>query len=285
MPARIGGMGDQPSGPEVWFKALPLVTRFWFGGAMVTTLAGNLGIISIDKLVFLWEPLKDNFEVWRLITPFLYMGKFDIGTLFSLYFIVEYSKRYESSSGYNTGAGGGTADYIFAMLFAIVMIFISYPFVAGFLMPIFGRNLTYFVLYIWTKRYPTVQVSLWGFPIPALWLPFALLALNTFIGGSIADIVHGIVIGHLYYFLVDVVPLMYGKDYLHTPQFLIDYFGVGVFVPQAPLPPPPQQQTTHGLSDLSAPGRANPPQDPAAGMRRRGGGYNWGGSGQALGSN
>ena len=199
-------------------------------------------------------------------------------------FLVEYSRRYESSSGYNTGAGGGTADYVFALIFGSSVMLISYVFLKGMIMPIFGRNLSYYVLYIWTKRYPTVQVSLWGFPIPALWLPFALLAIQAFIGNSFSDIVHGIAIGHFYYFLVDVVPVIYGKDLLHTPQFLIDYFGVGVYAPQA-HPQNRQQQGSQGNrggATWSAPGRTQPPQDPA-GMRRRTG-YDWGGSGHVLGS-
>ena len=47
-------------------------------------------------------------------------------------------------------------------------------------------------------------------------------------------------------------------------------FGVGEYVPPAPV-------TNAGFA---APGRVNPPADPA----RRTGGYNWGTGGRALGS-
>lgn len=282
-------MGNVQNGPEEWVRSLPLITRFWFCGAFMTTIAGNLGMVKIYNLLFLWEPLKDNFEVWRLVTPFLYIGKFELATLFSLYFLVEYSKRYESSSGYNTGAGGGTADYAFALLFGIVVMLITYPFLTGYLMPLFGRNLTYFVLYIWTKRYPTVQVAIWGIPVPALWLPFALVGLSVLIGNPFYDQLHGIAIGHLYYFLVDVVPLVYGKDYLHTPQFLIDYFGHGAYVPPAPQRQPQQAPRGNvGGGGFAAPGRVGAPQEPT-GLRRRNtgvtGGYDWGGPGHTLGGN
>lgn len=272
-------------GPQEWFQSLPILTRHWLGLAVVTTLGGNLGLIGINKLVFMWEPLKDNFEVWRLFTSFLYFGEFSLHMVFGLYFLVEYSKRYETGSGFNTGAGGGTADYAFCLLFGVVLMLLSYPFLTQYVMPLFGRNLTYYVLYVWTKRYPTVQVSIWGFPVQALYLPFALGALYMCMGNPIADIAHGIAIGHLYYFLVDVVPLVYGKEVLHTPQFLIDYFGVGQYQPEptaaAPAAPRGASAAAGGGGGFAAPGRVNPPADLR--QRRMGGGYTWG-EGRALGS-
>jgi len=293
MPANnVGRVGIDTGGPQEWFRALPLVTRVWFGSSLLVTLCGNLQIINVRNLIFAWEPLKNNFEIWRLVTPFLYMGPFQFNTLISLYILMDYSKRYESSSGYNTGAGGGTADYVFALIFAATFIFITYPFLTGYLAPIFGTNMTYFVLYIWSKRYPDVQVSLFGFPIPALWLPFALLVLKVFMGAPFTDLIQGLVVGHLYYYLVDIVPLIYGKDFLHTPQFLIDYFGIGAYTPQ-----PSQQQrqparqpdrTTNNETTFPAFGRTAPPRDAqqlnTGGNTNTNNRYNWGGSGRVLGT-
>ena len=50
------------------------------------------------------------------------------------------------------------------------------------------------------------------------------------------DMLHGIAIGHIYYFLFDVIPFVYGKDVLKTPMFMIDYFGIGEYRPQAAVP-------------------------------------------------
>ena len=84
---------------------------------------------------------------------------------------------------------------------------------------------------------------------------------------------HGLAVGHLFYFLADVVPQVYGKDFLVTPLFLIDYFGVGHYQPD-------QAQRE---------ARNNPWNNrPAAGGNTTGGtggrgGHNWGGGGRALG--
>ena len=146
-----------------------------------------------------------------------------------------FSQRYETEP-YNTGAGGGTADYVFAMMFGTAMIFLSYPFMMMLLPtpPMFARTLMFFVLYVWSKRHPTSPTSIWGIEMKAIHLPFAYVILSVLMGGMYADLLHGIAVGHLFYFLVDVVPIVYGKDMLHTPQFLIDQLGVGAYV--APNP-------------------------------------------------
>lgn len=109
-----------------------------------------------------------------------------------------------------------------------------------------------------------------------MYLPFALLALNTMLGNPVADMVHGMIVGHLYYFMVDIVPKVYGKEYIQTPLFLIQKFGIGEYVPPAPR---------NGMDAVGRntfrPGTVNPPRDPAAST----GGHNWGSGGQRLGRN
>ena len=46
----------------------------------------------------------------------------------------------------------------------------------------------------------------------AIRLPCAEVVLSVLMGSAYADLLHGIAVGHLFYFLVDVVPLVYGKD-------------------------------------------------------------------------
>lgn len=80
-------------------------------GALLATCAGNFGFISVMKLIYVWDDIWTNFAIWRLLTPFLFVGKFDFNTLMCLYMLQSFSQRYETEP-YNTGAGGGTADYV-----------------------------------------------------------------------------------------------------------------------------------------------------------------------------
>ena len=64
---------------------------------------------------------------------------------------------------FNTGAGGGTADYAFCLLFGVMGMLVTYPLLLGFglaLSPVFCINLIYYVLYIWSKKHATSQASL-----------------------------------------------------------------------------------------------------------------------------
>jgi Derlin-2/3 len=154
------------------------------------------------------------------------------------------SMRYETSGPFNTGAGGGTADYMFAFMFGMVVILATYPLVVTIFPypPVFTNNMVYFVMYIWSKRHPTAQANIWGIPMEAIYLPFAYLALTVFMGNPYFDLLHGLATGHLYYFLADVYPQVSGKDILVTPHFLIDRFGIGEYRPgrSVEVRPPPQ---------------------------------------------
>lgn len=87
---------DDTGGLQAWFQSLPLVTRCWFGGALVTTCAANFGLISPMQLIYMWDNIWEKFEVWRFATPFLFIGKFDFNTLMALYMLQSFSQRYET---------------------------------------------------------------------------------------------------------------------------------------------------------------------------------------------
>ena len=99
------GIGD-------WCQPVQISSlRCCFPGALLATCAGNFGFISVMKLIYVWDDIWSNFAIWRLLTPFLFVGKFDFNTLMCLYMLQSFSQRYETEP-YNTGAGGGTADYV-----------------------------------------------------------------------------------------------------------------------------------------------------------------------------
>lgn len=88
---------------QQWFKSLPIITRYWFGATMVVTLSVNFNIISAYQILFSWAAIKSKFELWRLLTPFCYVGPFDFSTLIGAYMLVQFSKQYESGGPFNTG--------------------------------------------------------------------------------------------------------------------------------------------------------------------------------------
>jgi Derlin-2/3 len=271
---------DDTGGPESWYSSIPFVTKHWLTAVVVTTVSANLGVLPIGKMICNYDSIWRHFEIWRLFTPFLWMGGFDkqsgFQTMIGFFLLYQYSKQYEGGTAFNTGGGGGTSDYIFMILFGMIGILLTNFFCpVGF---VFAKTLVYYVLYIWSKRNPTASANIWGVPMPGMYLPFAILGLNFCLGNSYVEYVHGYAIGHLYYFLVDVVPKVYGKTYLQTPLFILTQFGVGDYVV-------PAQRNGMGATGsnvrngIAAPGRVNPPNEPAAAS----GGHSWGTGGQRLG--
>jgi len=271
---------DDTGGPESWYSSIPFVTKHWLTAVVVTTVSANLGVLPLGKMVCDYDSIWRNFEIWRLFTPFLWMGAFNkqegFQTMIAFFLLYQYSKQYEGGTTFNTGGGGGTSDYIFMLLFGMIgILFTNFFYTVGF---VFAKTLVYFVLYIWSKRNPTAPANIWGVPMPGMYLPFAILGLNFCLGNSYIEYVHGYAIGHLYYFLVDVVPKVYGKTYLQTPLFILTQFGVGDYVI-------PVQRNGMGATGsnvrngIAAPGRVDAPNDPAAAS----GSHSWGTGGQRLG--
>ena len=166
---QAAGMNDTP-GISDWFNSLPLITRYWFGAAGGLTLAGNFGIVSPYMLIYDFASVKGSFHVWRLLTSFLYVGSFSINTLMGLYMLYQFSKQYEGGGPYNTGAGGGTADYLFCLLFGMFGCVAAFHLLGGFIpiAPLFTRNLTFYVLYVWGRKNPNVDANIWGVPVKGM---------------------------------------------------------------------------------------------------------------------
>jgi len=258
-------------GPQQWYDSLPFVTKHWLTTSVLTTFFTNFGIIPIDKVYYSFGAVKDKFEIWRLITNFAYVGPFEFNTVAYLFMLYKYSANYESSSGYNTGSGGGTADYVFMLLFgALVNIVIGaiYP-----IAPFYSGSLIAMIMYIGCKRDPTTMVSIMGyFSIPAMYVPMLFLAVQIVTAqANYLATIQGFMIGHLYYFLAEAVPSVHGKTYLVTPDFLISKLGIGEYTPPRP---------SNGM-DAAAPNRGlNARNAPAPAPTSR---HTWGSGGQALG--
>ncbi|CAH1101212.1 unnamed protein product [Psylliodes chrysocephalus] len=249
-----------------WFRSVPQFTRYWFAGSIIFTLLGRFGFISPYNLILLYEPLK-RFQVWRLLTSVLYYPIQQAGFhyLINLYFLYNYSRRLEEGV-----YAGKPADYLFLLIFNWICCIIL-GLAAE--LPILMDPMILSVLYVWCQLNKNTIVSFWfGTRFKALYLPWVLLAFNLVLsGGGIMEL-FGILIGHLYFFLMFKYPQeLDGPALLQTPSFLKAFF-------------PDQIGGVHGFG--TAPQRAATAAAPGGGTQRGGffGGHNWG-RGYTLGGN
>jgi hypothetical protein len=289
MANRAAQVGDSGSLSE-WYRDVPPITKFFFTGTFLLgamTSANMLGFIGgPGGLVFDFNMLKDKFQIWRLVTPFIFAGGFGLNFVFHLHILYENCKRYEANP-YNTGAGGTSADMFYMIVLggAVCVIMAIFESSLGFGMTVMSEPILYMIIYVWSRKEPDMQLNMWGVKFKALYLPWVYMAIRVVMGGSPTAILIGIAIGHLFYFLVEVVPIKHGIELVKTPKWCMDFisWASGSSQGNPNVFAPPGRRTQGGIGQAPE-GTANAPAGAGAGagLRNRGG-YNWG-RGNVLGN-
>lgn len=130
-------------------------------------------------------------------------------------FSCNFSSRLERNEMFSRSSG----DYLTFLLFSMATINLAsllLPFPAPFL----GSSLSFAIIYYWSKREPFARMVYWGFTIQASQFPFYLLGFSFLMGNSIWLDVLGLLSGHLFYFLREVVPAEYNRTLIFTPTWL-----------------------------------------------------------------
>ncbi|GKY94637.1 hypothetical protein MPSEU_000429200 [Mayamaea pseudoterrestris] len=183
-----------------WYKELPPISRLYLTGAFITTGACAVEIISPFSLYYEWGLIAQG-EVWRLVTSYLFFGLFSVDFLFHMYFLVRYSRMLEEGD-----FRGRTANYVWMLIFGCCAISAVATFVN---VHFLGSALTFMMTYVWGRRNEGVRMAMFGFLVfRAPYLPWVMLAFSVLIGNAITMDLIGIAVGHLYYFLEFVYPVM-----------------------------------------------------------------------------
>jgi len=185
--------------PFEWYFEIPIVSRTYFTLAFLTTACCALEIVSPLTLYFNYKLIFEKGQVWRLVTNFMFFGMISLDFLFHLYFLVRYCRLLEENS-----FRGRTGDFVFFLLFGMVMMTVIAPFVN---IPFFGSSLTFMMVYVWGRRNEHVRMSLLGlFPFTAPYLPWVLFTFSLVLGSSATVDLIGIAVGHIYFYLDDIYP-------------------------------------------------------------------------------
>jgi len=211
---------------EDTFNNLPKITRAYLVTAFGTTLAVTLGFLDPYKLLFVWDNVWRDFHLWRVFTCFIFLGNFSFPFLMSLFFLVRYSGMLEATP-FEAGGSSTTADYAYCLLCGAVVL-LGMGFLMG--LPLLGQSMIFYILYVWSRKYESQPVSFFGFQFVGLYMPWVMVAFALLIGNSIVEQMIGIVCGHVFYFLMEVLPRTHGTDLLRPmPKFLDDIFSSGQF--------------------------------------------------------
>jgi len=195
------------------------MTRYWFSGTIILSLAGRFGIVSYMTMILKYEFIS-KFHIWRPFTSLFYYPitpSTGFHFLIMLYFLYSYSNRLESGL-----FAGKPADYLFLLIFnwlSLVVICLILEF------PLLFDPMVMSVLYIWCQLNRDTIVQFWfGTQFKAMYLPWILLAFNLIIrGGGFTELL-GIIVGHLYFFLMFKYPQDFGgRTLISTPSIMYKF--------------------------------------------------------------
>uniref|UniRef100_A0A7N4PHB3 Derlin n=1 Tax=Sarcophilus harrisii TaxID=9305 RepID=A0A7N4PHB3_SARHA len=94
------------------YLQIPPVSRAYTTACVLTTAAVQLELITPFQLYFNPELIFRHFQIWRLITNFLFFGPVGFNFLFNMIFLYRYCRMLEEGS-----FRGRTADFVFMFLF------------------------------------------------------------------------------------------------------------------------------------------------------------------------
>ncbi|NXS85210.1 DERL2 protein, partial [Erpornis zantholeuca] len=196
------------------YLQVPPVTRAYTTACVLTTAAVQLELITPFQLYFNPELIFKHFQIWRLITNYLFFGPVGFNFLFNMIFLYRYCRMLEEGS-----FRGRTADFVFMFLFGGLLMTLFGLFVN---LVFLGQAFTIMLVYVWSRRNPYVRMNFFGLLIfQAPFLPWVLMGFSLLLGNSIIVDLLGIAVGHIYFFLEDVFPNQPGgRRLLRTPSVL-----------------------------------------------------------------
>lgn len=207
-----------------WLRNMPIITKVLVFVPLLLAFLVDYGMIQENILMYNWLRVRQDFELWRFVSPFLYAGRFSSGQLIPhLFFMQHHCSNYERKP-YDTGAGGGSADFLWMIILAVTFLTIAGSINTGFNIQNSNQTLLYVVLYIWSKRM-TETFTIFGFNVVPTYLPLIRIAYDLIgilaAGGSIMSPLLGIAFGYAYVWLVVQAPHQLGRRIIVTPKAVI----------------------------------------------------------------
>ena len=108
---------------QAYFE-MPPVTRAYTTACVLTTMSVQLDLLSPFQLYFNPILIWKNYQLWRLMTTFLFYGTFGFNFFFNLIFTYRYCRMLEENS-----FRGRTADFVTMFIFGSFFMIIAALFV------------------------------------------------------------------------------------------------------------------------------------------------------------
>ena len=201
-----------------WYLSKPLVTRSYIAVSTLLALLLTLNIISPYALYYTFTDGVIGLEIWRLITTVFFHGKLSFNFIFSMFFAYFALNNVETQLFDKKTY----ADF----LWLLILLHSIGLFAASIFDLYFTADAFIFALmYIYCKRRPfeTINLSLMFIPsginLKSGYFPWVYMGFNVLLGESFVVYLVGLLSGHVYIFIKDIMFLKTHIDYLPTPKW------------------------------------------------------------------
>jgi len=176
----------------------------------------HLGFVSEHQLFFSTYYVFRKHQYWRIVTAFMYFGK--IGLIFAIR-ILELVRFASDLEAHTFGPTRRPQYAWFLLCSSLSLLFVGSLLSIRFM----SYPLSWILTYIWSRKSRHMHVTFLGvLTITAPYYPFIEL-LFTLVQSNVEfkDIMVGLLLGHLYYFLEELWPRempSFGYHWIGTPQ-------------------------------------------------------------------
>ncbi|KAI8048294.1 Der1-like family-domain-containing protein [Syncephalis plumigaleata] len=198
---------------RTWYTSLPVNTRFIFTATLAVPIVAHFNIVQPYWLVFIWSPIVNKFQLWRLVTSFFY-NRLGFGLLMNLYFIYQHSMELETVT-----FAGRPADYAFFLLFCGIVSTIGAALLD---LIVLNDSLVLAIVHYWSLRNSERIVNfMFGMRFKAKYLAAVLIGYELLISGGLPiGSLLGVAAAHSYHYLTNILPAQGGRRWLTTPALL-----------------------------------------------------------------
>ena len=195
------------------FNQAPKITKILILSSFSISILVWTGLITTLDIYLNYTLIIKRFQIWRILTPFLYFGELNLSLVFNMVVFFRDSKDLEKKIFH-----GSCADYLYFLF--VCMIFLL--FLSIFTKSIFlSSSLNFAMMYYWGRKSKTTNVEFMGvFAFPAPYLSIFYLLITFLLGYDYQNLFYGIIVGHVYFFGKEILPRIKGLNgikLLETP--------------------------------------------------------------------
>ena len=198
------------------FNESPKITKILVLSSFSLSILVWSGLINTLDIYLNFYLIIHKLEVWRILTTFLYFGEFNLNLILHMFIFFRDSKILEKKI-----FQGNSADYLYFILFCMIFLLLLSPITKSLFL---STSLNFAMMYYWGRKSKMTNVEFMGvFTFRAPYLSIFYLMISFLLGYEYKELIIGIIVGHVYYFLKEILPRIKGVKgikLLETPKIV-----------------------------------------------------------------